>query len=525
MKTKQIKNLCLGMLLGIGWMAGSAWGVDDFATSEEGRLNHSTAQTVQAQPPKPQKYPAGYKENWWEPREKYGFSEPERGVPIQIPKRNPQMEWFETAKLGIFLHWGIWSVYPTNISNAMNRIVTPQTLGMDGTVSPEVYYTQLPLFRAENYDPSKWAGILHKAGAKYVALVTKHHDGVALWDTQAPGGVSVVKQGGAKRDLVAPFVDAMRKEGLRVGFYFSDADWGNPDYASMPPPANMVKPGKNLLKSSPLSYSEKEEPERWARFIKYRDFQIGELLKYKPDIWWIDGEWERTPEQWKTDDFLTRVIENDPHVIIGRIAPTTTNMPGLITYSTPEQVVAHTKTPKGPWELCITFNDHWGYVPGNADKSASSVVQLFSEVIARGGNLLLNIGPKSDGTLPENTVKELLKVGEWIGRNAEAIYPTFGGEQAGISFHRFFGPTTVAPDGRALYLFVNGQPGNDILLRGIVSKIRKAEVLSTGEELDFHRQVGYNALPGYYVINAPKSQEPLMTVVKLSFDEVIELDQ
>jgi len=444
---------------------------------------------------------------------KYGHDNPEHGVPIQIPERDPKLEWFETAKLGIFLHWGIWSVDCTAVSNCINHPPTP------GLLDAKVYYTQLPRWHAENYDPSAWAEIFRKAGAKYTILTTKHHDGVALWDTKAPGGVDVVDQGGVKRDLLAPWVAAMRKEGLKIGFYFSDADWGNPDYASMPPPPNQAAENRNA-QTFPLSYSEKEEPERWARFLKYRDIQIKELLQYKPAIWWFDGCWERTSEQWNAPSYVDLLLKNDPNVIFGRMVQ---KFPGTITYTTPETVMPLT-TPTGPWELCLTSSDTWSYVATDKqDKNAELLVKIFSEMIGRGGNLLLNIGPKADGTLPENEVKQLLRMGEWIQRNAEAIYPTFGGEEFGFSFLRFFGPTTVAPDGKALYLFVDGQPNDSMIVRGIVSKIRKAEVLSTGEDLDFRRLPGNGRWPGYYVIKTPKSPDPLMTVIKLSFDDVIEL--
>ncbi len=445
---------------------------------------------------------------------KYGSWNPEHGVPIQIPKRDSKVEWFETAKFGIFQHWGIWVVDKTDISNVINHPPAP------GMISAEKYYSQLPRFSPEKYDPDAWADIIRKSGAKYVVITTKHHDGVAMWDTRAPGGVDVVDQGGARRDLIKPWVFAMRKAGLRVGFYFSDADWGNPDYASKLPQTSQKEAGRDHA-SKPFSFGAADEPDRWERFIKYRDFQIGELLPYKPDIWWIDGDWERTAEDWNTKGLAARLLANDPDVLIGRMGRAET--PGVVKYVTPERVIPF-KTPAAPWELCQTLTEYWGFVPQNArGKDAAMIVKILSEVIARGGNLLLNIAPGPDGTLSENEVKELLNTGEWIKRNSEAIYPAFGGEALGFSFLRFFGPTTVAPDGKALYLFVDGQPIGYIVVRDVVSKIRKAEVLSTGEQLDFRRLGGNGEMPGAYYINVPKSPDPLMTVVKLSFDDIIEL--
>jgi alpha-L-fucosidase len=446
---------------------------------------------------------------------KYGRDSPESGIPIKIPERDPRTLWFETAKLGIFLHWGIWAVDATPVSNSINHP------GIPGRIDAKRYFSQLPRWQVTNFDPAKWAEVFKKAGAKYTIITTKHHDGVALWDTKAPGGIDVVDDGGVKRDLLKPWVAGMREAGLRIGFYFSNADWSHPDYDSMTPPPNQAAENRNA-KTFPLSYAEKDDPEKFARFLKFRDQQIEELMVYKPDIWWFDGDWERTAEQWNTKGLVDRLIKNDAEVIFGRIGA---KFPGVAYVTTPETVMPLT-TPERPWELCLTFSDSWAYVrTDKQDKSAPLLVKIFSEMIGRGGNLLLNIGPKADGTLPENQVRIILEFGEWVHRNAEAIYPTFGGEQFGLSFPRFYGSSTVAPDGKALYLFVDGQPTESIILRGVVSKIRKAEVLTSGEELNFRRLPGNGSMPGYYVIKAPKSPDPLMTVVKLSFDEVIQLSK
>ena len=145
---------------------------------------------------------------------KYGHDCPEHGVPIRIPVRDPKAVWFDTAKLGIFLHWGIWSVDCTAISNCINHAPAP------GLLDAKVYYSQLPRWRVDNYDPAAWADLFRKAGAKYTIITTKHHDGVALWDTKAPGGVDVVDQGGVKRDLIEPWVAAMRQAGFGSGSTF-----------------------------------------------------------------------------------------------------------------------------------------------------------------------------------------------------------------------------------------------------------------------------------------------------------------
>jgi alpha-L-fucosidase len=192
---------------------------------------------------------------------------------------------------------------------------------------------------------------------------------------------------------------------------------------------------------------------------------------------------------------------------------------------TPEQAIP-LDTPEGLWELCQTTNGSWAYNPEDTKwKSAGELVQIFTEVIARGGNLLLNVGPKADGTLPEESISPMLEMGAWIERNKDATYPTFGGEQAGTSFKCFFGPTTVSMDGKTLYQFVDAFPPHGIQLRGIHSVPRKISVVSTGEAIDVAWFGGNGQHPRTYVIKPPKITDPLCAVIRVDFNEVIRIDR
>jgi len=432
-----------------------------------------------------------------------------KGNPIRIPPHTPGMEWFEDAKLGIFLHWGIYAVGQTGESHPINHPVPKP--------KPEVYFNFAKDFDARNYDPAKWAETFRKAGAKYAILTTKHHDGFALWDTRAAGGFDAADDTPAKRDLIQPFVEAMRAGGIKPGFYFSIADWHHPDYASI---SSGMIPSQGRH-NKPLSYSEKDDPRRWAEFLAFRDAQIAELVKYKPDIWWIDGGWERTPEKWDAKALCESVLAANPGSIFGR---TSFPVPGGLCYATPEQGLP-TTTVEGPWELCMTTSEFWSYRPNFTKqwKSAPVLARMFSEVIAGGGNLLLNIAPGPDGTLPAEAVNPVLEMGAWIQRNAEAIYGTIGGERAGLCYKRFFGPATVSRTGKSLYLFLHDPPKDIVMLRGIVSTPRSATVLSTGEALTVDRLPGNERYPGHMTVSAPQRTDPLTTVIKLDFDEIIRL--
>jgi len=442
--------------------------------------------------------------------------QPESGKPVNIPQLTPKAEWFHQAKLGIFLHWGIYAVDETVESHPFNQ--PPAAFKTNPNCVPyDKYFSQAKGFHAAKYNPEQWAEVFHKAGAKYAILTTKHHDGFALFDSKAPGAFTAVKDSPAGRDLVKPWVAAMRKNGVRPGFYFSLADWRHPDYPSMLPREERKKDDH---KSKPYSYAEKDDPERWARFMDFAQTQLDELIGHNPDIWWFDGGWERTAEEWQGPKIIGKLLAANPDVIIGRKAFPVTE---TVTYDTPERAIPM-ETPGGLWELCLTTNEHWSYRSKDPVwKPAGVLVQMFSEVIGRDGNLLLNIGPKPDGTLPEQATGPLLEMGAWIKRNEEAVYQTFGGERAGISFSRHHGPSTVSMDGKNLFLFVPAVPKDGILLRGIVSVPKKATALATGEILAFRQMEGNLQYPGHFLINPPRKADPLMTVIKLEYDDIIRL--
>jgi len=449
-------------------------------------------------------------------------AQPQSGKPIEIQSATPGGEWFEDAKLGIFMHWGMYAVDGTVESWPFNQ--PPEKIEAEEKCIPrDEYYSQMPRFAASNYDPAKWAEVFRQAGAKYAIITTKHHDGFALWDSQVPGALTAVRHSPAGRDLIAPWVEAMRANGIRPGFYFSLADWHHPDYPSMRVREDMKgkRSYEELARINPYSYSTEDDPQRWERFLDFMYAQIEELIVHQPDIWWFDGGWERSKENWHGDRLSSLIMSATPNAIVGRSAFWWPK--GAVTYATPERVIPM-KLPGRMWELCLTSNEHWSYRPTDEMwKSAGLLVQLFSETIGRGGNLLLNIGPKADGTLPDEATQPLLEMGDWIRRNAEAIYGTVGGEPHGISFNRFYGPSTLARDGKTLYLFVHGMPRDGVLLRGVVSVPKSVSVLATGQKLPFRQLEGNKLHPGHILIHAPENPDPLTTILKLEFDHVIEL--
>ena len=224
-----------------------------------------------------------------------------------VEQKDKRMEWFSQAKLGIFIHWGIYSV----------RGVSESWSFFNNYLPYDEYMEQEKGFTASKYDPKAWVDLIKESGAKYTVITTKHHDGVALWDTKV-GDISVVKSTPAKRDLIAPFVKEVRKQGLKLGFYYSLLDWSHPDY-----------PNKTRTE---VRY--KNDPERWARFNKFNFGQLAELNKtWKPDLYWFDGDWEQSAEAWNSKGIVDLLRSENKNVIIN------SRIQGYGDYATPEQGV------------------------------------------------------------------------------------------------------------------------------------------------------------------------------------------
>ena len=338
---------------------------------------------------------------------------------------SPDLSWFIGARFGIFIHWGIWSVGQYDASwpffkhgDHSGRYGDPVDF-----VSYDDYMAQRHVFNARKYDPDAWAALFAEAGARYAVLTTKHHDGVALWDTAE--GLSTVRDTPARRDLVAPFCEALRRRGLKTGLYYSHLDWSHPDYASVfkadgQPPTFLGDPAYPGMRFSyPMGMQ--ESPDRWARFLRFHRLQLQELCtRFSPDLLWFDGDWERTPEQWHFDELVPLLRTWRPGVVLNN------RLGKYGDYLTPEQGQPMT-LPKNPWEFCVTMNKLWGAATEPTYKSAEELIRMLSECAGMGGNLLLNIAPLADGTIHPEQEARLRAIGEWLRPRAEAIYDTVAG--------------------------------------------------------------------------------------------------
>ena len=417
----------------------------------------------------------------------------------------PMQSWFRDAKLGIFVHYGIYAVDGVHESWAF----------YNGDMPRERYLEQLDGFTASGYDPRAWAALFARAGARYAVLTTRHHDGVALWDT-GQDGLSVVRDTPAGRDLVTGYAEALREHGLKVGLYYSHSDWNHPDYPSI----THTDPPNEDVRTHPLVTPEdgRQDPAAWERYLAYRTAQVRELVSaHRPDLLWFDGEWERSEEQWRIGDLAREILALNPDTVLNA------RMLSHGDYATPEQGIP-IQRPDGPWELCLTVNDSWGYRHQDHNhKSVGQLVRYFTETIAMGGNLLLDVGPREDGTIPEEQVERLEGIGAWIARHRDAVYGTVAGLPAG----HHYGPSTLSGDRRTLYLLCFDAPREAVTVRGLRNRIRRVTVVGTGTELS-HRVVGgLGEVPGVHWIDAPQPADldGHATVLAVELDGELDLYQ
>ncbi len=442
-----------------------------------------------------------------------------------------RLQWFNDAKLGIFIHWGMYAVDGTSESWAFHNRAVPYA----------DYMRQKNRFTAKNYDPEAWAKLIKESGARYAVLTTQHHDGLALWDTKQltptpdktiwskafpdvpfPKGktdlwntkvpLSTVYQTPAKRDVITPFVAALEKENIRFGAYYSLLNWSHNNYPTFLKDYNR--------------YDIAQNPQRWAEFLKYMHAQITEInSQFKPDLYWFDGDWERSEEEWNAAKIDSIIHTSNPDAILnGRLK-------SYGDYSTPEQNQPVIHPEKSSWELCLTSNDNWGYRPKDQNwKTTNEVLQIFTECLNMGGNLLLDIGPKEDGTIPEQQVKLLKEIGRWTSKHSEAIF----GSIAGLPYGHYAGNSTLSKDSTTLYLFVNqvhseGKPSGisvNLQVKGLKNQITKAEVLGTGTTLTpkIVGKISWSYVPGTVFLDIPAtSLDEEITVIKLTLDKPLDL--
>jgi alpha-L-fucosidase len=372
-------------------------------------------------------------------------------------EHDARLKWFREARFGMFIHWGVfsslggyWQGKPVTAEWIMNR----------ARISVADYKAQAKNFTAAKYDPQAWAQLAEDAGAKYVVITAKHHEGFVLYDSAASDW-NAVKASGAHRDLLQPLVDALRGRGIKFGAYYSQAqDWVNPGGSK-----GMVQAWDPAQNGS------------FDDYLKNVSLpQVREILeKYHPDILWWDTEYQMTPERAKPFFDLTMSYPN--LLINSRLGG------GVLgDFRTSEQHIPASAMMGRQLEVNMTINNSWGYNANDTHwKSEQTLIRDLSDISSKDGNFLLNIGPTGEGVIPQPEVDRLLAIGRWLKVNGEAIYATHGGP---YTQPLDWGRTTQkawAGDGTTLYLHVWNWPADGkIVLPGITQAPRSGRLLANG---------------------------------------------
>lgn len=373
--------------------------------------------------------------------------------------------WFNGAGLGMFIHYdhasqqGLEASWPL-LGGDSGPGYTPEAAVAD-------YHRSAETFDPAAWDPAGLAAQARATGMKYAVFTARHHSGWAAWPSKASERtIASTPYGRRGGDLVKEYVEAFRAAGIKVGLYYSLSDWNHPQYPAF---TDEMRPYQHV------DYPRAEAAE-WAGYQQYLKDQLTELLTWygQIDLLWFDGEWERTREEWDSASLEAHIRALAPEIVIND------RLIGSGDYRTPEQFIPAQPLAE-PWECCMTMCDTWSYVPEDQNyKSLQEIIRTVVEVVAKGGNLLLNVGPRGDGSLPPEQAALLEGLAAWMARNGEAIYDV----TPGVAPWQYYGPSTAA--GNKTYLFALADPVETVTVRGIaVKRVTSVRELGSGTELPF----------------------------------------
>lgn len=404
-----------------------------------------------------------------------------------------RMQWWREARFGMFVHWGLYSgLAGTWEGKAVGTKGGMEWIQQRVKADTDTYAkAAIPLFKPKPGFAREWAALAKEAGCRYVVFTTKHHEGFALHDSK----VSDYDAGSVlQRDLVREIVEACRAEGLKVGFYHSVIDWHHDQYAygksqQLPHP----------LKGKPYPNGERDH----SKYVDYLHAEVNELVSnYGPvDILWWDYSAQdfQGDEAWRATELMKRVRDKQPNIIMNNRLYRTREAgwssmgtegylpqldPKYGDFITPEQHIPATGMPGIDWETCMTMNTTWGYSDhDHAWKSEETLIRNLIDIASKGGNYLLNIGPRGDGTVPDESVKSMKAIGAWMRKNELAIYGTQASPFDKLAWGRCTQKATRSGNTR-LYLHVFDWPQDGkLVVPGLANKVRNVSLLATGTQL------------------------------------------
>ena len=412
--------------------------------------------------------------------------------------QDARMDWWREARFGMFIHWGLYAVpggeWGTGTDHGEWILTTAQI------PIPE-YEKFKDQFNPVKFDADAWVRMAKDAGMKYIVITTKHHDGFALFDSKASDYDVMATP--FKRDIMKELAEACRRHGLKMCWYHSIMDWHHPDY--------LPRRGWETRSAEGADFD---------RYVKYLHAQVTELLTNYGDIgvMWFDGEWENTWNEKYGESLYDLCRRLQPNVIVnnrvtvGRAGIEDATKRRIGDYGTPEQYIPAEGIPGLDWETCMTMGRHWGFNKRDTFKTPKELVRNLVDIASKGGNYLLNVGPRPDGTFPEQSVEILKNYARWMGKYSEAIYGTTASPLGSIPWGRC---TAKQVGGKwRLYLHVFDWPTDGKLRVPLVgNESSSAWMLEDGRRLR-SQKVGSDIVID--LIDVPRvMQDPDATVVVL----------
>ncbi|MBI4601832.1 MAG: alpha-L-fucosidase [Planctomycetes bacterium] len=407
------------------------------------------------------------------------------------PGRAPDAarEWFEDAKFGLFVHWGVYSLLGRGEWVMQNEKI------------PVAEYEKLPpKFNPTGFDPAEWVSIVKRAGQRYITITSKHHDGFCMWGTKQTK-YNIADGTPYGKDVLQMLSDECRRQGIKLFFYHSHLDWHHPDY---------------YPRGSTGQHAGRPDSGDWHRYLDHMDKQLEELCSppYEAAGIWFDGWWDKLDADWRLARTYSTIHRLRPQALIGNnhhVAP----FPGedfqMFEQDLPGHNTAGFNTAgvsRMPLETCRTMNNSWGYSKGDKGyRPLAQQIRYLVDAVGLGSNLLLNVGPTPEGKIPPEAVEILLGMGRWLEENGEAIYGTRQGPWApsklGYALRK----------GRRAYFHLVEWPEGGALVLPKVEGLARAALLRGGKPLD----VAMDA--GAIRIAVPESaRDPVDTIIALDFD-------
>jgi len=373
---------------------------------------------------------------------------------MEATAKTARQEWFRAAKFGMFVHWGPFAVQSSDPNVPYDYFDLKQDVAARAD-----YVKYANQFSPRSFDARAWMQLAREAGMKYAVLTAKHHDGYALFNSALSEYDSV--DAAPKADYVKAFVEAARESGLKTGLYYSFLDWYEPSYG-----ANLPGYVENFM------------------FGQIRELctNYGAI-----DAMWFDGEWDHPSATWRAPELVSMIRQLQPTALINdRLGLGERGVTKLSDFYTREQpsemrvTMGFEREKPYPWEACMTIGDYWQFsIKDTQLKSSDELIETLVDVVSRGGNLLLNVGPTPDGQIPESSAARLKEIGAWLASNGEGIYDTAPSPFAELPK----GKSTVK--GNLLFIHLKKSERGVVQLPGLQNTIQKAWILASKSELQF----------------------------------------